>query len=169
MSYWLRHELTEGFDLDEDGAPCADAFTDADIAGVFGEPDALAVSLISPQVAWYSQLWNTYTATGPAVDAGLICAEGTTEFIGGPFVENPMVLWRWEIEYTCGDGTGTFVLGSDLYIGSSLDEGPEVFGVWNIISGTGDYADLRGGGATDSDAPIHDTSIGRLWTATDDN
>ena len=161
VSYWLRYELTEDFNLDVDGAPCADAYTDPDVAGVFGEPDALAVYLSSPQVTWDSELSDTFTATGPAVDAGLICAEGTTEFIDGPFVDNPMVLWRWEFEYTCGDGTGTFVLGEDDYI----EDGPSTFGVWSIVTGTGDYVDLRGGGATPSSA--RDATIGRLWAAGD--
>ncbi|TFG63127.1 MAG: hypothetical protein E4H28_06815 [Gemmatimonadales bacterium] len=128
-----------------------------------GESGALAVYVISPQVTWGSQLWNMFTATGPAVDAGLICAEGTTEFIDDPFADNPRVEWRWEIEYTCGDGAGTFVLGEDHYI----EDGPAVFGVWSIVTGTGNYADPRGGGATPSSAS--DATIGRLWAATRDN
>jgi hypothetical protein len=159
VSYWLRHELTDDFDLDADGTPCAEAYTDAEVTGLFGEPDALAVHLISAHPA------GPFTATGPAVDAGLMCAEGTIDYTEDPDVDTPGALWRWEDEYTCSDGTGTFLLGVDEYI----EDSPAMFGVWNIVTGTGNYADLQGGGATDSDGGEYDASIGRLWTATNNN
>ena len=108
VSYWLRYGPTEDFNLDVDGAPVRTPTPTLMLLECSESSDALAVYLSSPQVTWDSELSDTFTATGPAVDAGLICAEGTTEFIDGPFVDNPMVLWRWEYEYTCGDGTGTF-------------------------------------------------------------
>jgi len=159
VSYWLRYELTEEFDLDVDGAPCADAYTDAEVTELFGEPDALAVHLIARHPT------GTFTATGPAVDAGLVCAEGTIDYTEDPDVDNAGALWRWEDEYTCDDGTGTFLLGVDEYI----EDSTAMFGVWNIVSGTGIYTDLQGGGATDSIYGGYDASIGRLWTATNDN
>jgi hypothetical protein len=160
VSYWVRYELTEEFDLDVDGAPCAEAHADADVTGLFGEPDALAVHLIEHHPT------GTFTATGPAVDAGLVCAEGTIGYTPNPDVDTPGVLWRWEDEFTCSDGTGTFLLGVDVYI---EDSSPMYFGAWNIVTGTGNYSDLQGGGANDSDGDEYDPSIGRLWTATNNN
>jgi hypothetical protein len=160
VSYWVRYELTEEFDLDVDGAPCAEAYTDAEVTGLFGEPDALAVHLIEHHPT------GTFTATGPAVDAGLVCPEGTIGYTPNPDVDTPGVHWRWEDEFICGDGTGTFLLGVDVYI---EDSAPMFFGAWNIVTGTGNYSDLQGGGATDSDGGEYDTSIGRLWTATNNN
>jgi len=160
VSYWVRYELTEDFDLDADGTPCAEAYTDAEVTRLFGEPDALAVYLIEHHPT------GTFTATGPAVDAGLVCPEGTIGYTPNPDVDTPGVIWRWEDELTCGDGTGTFLLGVNVYI---EDSAPMYFGAWNIVTGTGNYAELQGGGATDSDGGEYDTSIGRLWTATNDN
>jgi len=160
VSYWMRYEVTDEFDLDVDGAPCAATYTDADVTGLFGEPDALAVHLIEHHPT------GTFTATGPAVDAGLVCAEGTIGYTPNPDVDTLGVLWRWEDEFICGDGTGTFLLGVDVYI---EDSAPLFFGVWSIVTGTGSYAELRGGGGTDSDGGEYDASIGRLWVAPNDN
>jgi hypothetical protein len=57
-------------------------------------------------------------------------------------------------------------IGVDVYI---EDSAPMFFGAWSIVAGTGNYADLRGGGANDSDGDEYDPSIGRLWTATNNN
>jgi hypothetical protein len=160
VSYWVRYELTDEFDLDADGAPCAEAYTDADVTGLFGETGALAVRLME------DELTLTFTATGPAVDAGLICPEGTIEYTVTPDVDTPGVLWRWEEELTCGDGSGTFLLGVDVYI---ADSAPRYIGAWNIVTGTGNYEELQGGGGTDYSGGEYDTRIGRLWTATNDN
>jgi hypothetical protein len=94
-----------------------------------------------------------------------VCAEGTIGYTEEPDADTPGVLWRSEYEITCSDGTGTFLLGVNEYI----YEEPAMFGVWNIVSGTGDYVDLQGGGATDSVIDDYDASIGRLWTAINSN
>ena len=160
VSYWVRYELTEDFDLDADGPPCVEAYTDAETTGMFGEPEALAVHLVARHQT------RTFTATGPAVDAGLVCAEGTINYTEDPGTDTPGVILRWEDEYTCDDGTGTFLLGVDVYI----QEAVGMFGAWSIVTGTGNYADLQGGGATDLVFDDDDdSSIGRLWTATNDN
>ena len=158
VSYWLRYELIDDFDLDADGPPCAEVYDSAEIAATFGEPDALAVHFVADHAT------GTVEITGPAVDAGLVCATGTFAYTVDPGPTDPGVLWRWEDEYTCDDGPGTFLLGVDEYI----DAPPAMFGVWNIVTGTGDYADLQGGGMTDSVFDGYDASIGRLWTATND-
>jgi hypothetical protein len=157
VSYWLRYELTDGFDLDTDGVPCAAAYASDEIAGLFGESEALAVQLVSDHPT------GTFIATGPAVDAGLVCAAGTIAYTPDPDPTLPRVLWRWEDRYTCDDGSGGFLLGVDEYI----DIDGAMYGVWNIVSGTDSYATLGGGGGTDSAFDAFDASFGRLWTAAD--
>ncbi|MEN8114495.1 MAG: hypothetical protein ABFS21_08910 [Actinomycetota bacterium] len=158
-SYWLRYEMPDGYDLDADGPPCASAYPPGQIAAVFGESDALSVRLVEKHAT------GTFTATGPAVDAGIVCAEGTIDYTNDPEPSTPGVLWRWEDIFTCGDGTGTFILGVDEYI----ESGGAMYGVWNIVSGTGDYANANGGGATDSVFEDYDASTGRLWLEAGEN
>lgn len=158
VSYWLRYELADGFDLDADGPPCAEAYDTVDVAAVFGEPDALAVHFVADLST------AAFAATGPAVDAGLMCPTGTQSFVENPATSHP-VLWAWADEYTCDDGSGTFVLSVDEYI----DDAAGAYGVWKIASGTGAYETLQGGGGTvTAYVETYDASIGRIWDETDD-
>jgi hypothetical protein len=161
VSYWLRYELADGYDLDIDGPPCSAAY-DADVVSeTFGEPDNLSGRIVENHPT------GTFEATGPAVDAGLICATGTIEYTEGPD-EDPAaetVLWRWEDILTCDDGSGAFRIGVDEY----ADVNGTSYGVWNIVSGTGAYEGLQGGGGTDSVIDSYDASIGRLWYGSDEN
>ena len=157
--YWTLHEVPIELDPDGNGIPCENAHPTADIAEVFGGPEALAVRLVSDLPA------QLFSATGPAVDAGLVCASGTTEFTdestepihGGDF--------RWEDIYTCDDGSGTFVIGADVFVGVGDDE----TGVWSITSGTGNYESLVGGGGSVTSptgfSTWSDDMIGRLTIA----
>jgi hypothetical protein len=159
VSYWLRYELADGYDLDTDGPPCAGAFDAESVNEVFGEPIELSVSIVENHPT------ETFEATGPAVDAGLICATGTIGYTDEPD-EAPAaetVLWRWEDILTCDDGSGAIRIGVDEYI----DVNGAMYGVWNIVSGTGAYEGLRGGGGTDSVFDSYDASIGRLWYGSD--
>lgn len=161
VSYWLRYELTDGYDLDIDGPPCAGAFDEESVNEVFGEPSALSVTIVEDHPT------GTFEVTGPAVDEGLICDIGTLEYTGEP-EEDPAaetVLWRWEDILTCNDGSGAFRIGVDEYI----DVNGAMYGIWNIVSGTGAYEGLQGGGGTDSVFDSYDASIGRLWQAPDED
>lgn len=95
-----------------------------------------------------------FVATGPAVEAGLICPIGTADWVDGH--EN-----RWEDEYVCDDGTGTFIAGADIHIA-----GERLYESWTIVSGTGAYANLTGGGGADTgptdDGLWQDHMFGRL-------
>jgi hypothetical protein len=159
VSYWIQFEMSPDFDLDTDAVPCEAAYPTAEIAGVFGDPAAASVALVS------SHATQTFVATGAAVDNGLVCAEGTIGYTDDPEPTEPGVRLRWEDRYTCGDGSGTFLLGVDEYI----DDGVAMYGVWNIVSGTGDYTALNGGGGTDSVFGDYDASTGRLWFKTNEN
>lgn len=74
------------------------------------------------------------------------------------------MLRRWESILTCDDTSGTFRIGVDEYI---VADGA-MYGVWSIVSGTGAYEGLQGGGATDSVLDSFDDSIGRLWFESDE-
>jgi hypothetical protein len=159
VSYWIQYEMPLDFNLDIIAVPCEAAYPTAEIAGVFGDPAAASVALVS------SHATQTFVATGAAVDDGLVCAEGTIDYTDDSEPTEPGVRWRWEDRYTCGDGSGTFLLGVDEYI----HDGAAMYGVWNIVSGTGGYEALNGGGGTDSVFDDYDASTGRLWFETNEN
>jgi hypothetical protein len=148
VAYWMRWERPEDSQPDEIAAPCADHFATEDVEAVYQPDDSLEVRFVP-------RLGETFTASGPAVDAGLICPSGTVAFLtfSDSSVGLPGSLQRVEDEYTCDDGTGTFILGADVFIilldggGSAqvIEEGGE-FGTWRIVSGTGRYEGLAGGG-----------------------
>lgn len=161
VSYWLRHYLiSDEYDVDIDGPPCSQSFSGDAVTEVFGEPSALSVRIVEDHPT------GAFEATGPAVDAGLICASGTIEYDEPE--EDPasleLVLWRWEDILTCDDGSGAFRIGVDEYI----DIGGAMQGLWNIVSGTGAYEGLRGGGGTDSVFDSFDESYGRLWNRSEE-
>jgi hypothetical protein len=165
VSYFWQHDRPYDFDVDADGPPCAAAYPDAEVAGLYGESDALAVLLTSFHLIGS----DTFEAIGPAVDAGLVCAAGTIDGTENPDPAEPGVLWRWEDEHTCDDGSGTFLLGLDVYIDDPPNMRSWMMGTWNIVSGTGAYETLRGGGATEGFFDNYDNSIGRLWYETNEN
>ena len=87
-----------------------------------------------------------FTASGAAVDAGLVCAAGTVVDVSvtsndpsGPF-QILQVLKR----FTCGDGSGTF----DIKMVVKLDLAThDTTARWQIAGGTGVYAGLKGQGS----------------------
>jgi len=103
-----------------------------------------------------------FTATGEAVDQGLICAAGEGELLNfveaetgqpPPWPEDPEnLLVDWE--FTCADGSGQFtmqvaqpayndeMLAPFIASGEVIDEGE----TWEIISGTDSYTNLNGQG-----------------------
>jgi hypothetical protein len=165
VSYFWRYDRPWEWDLDADGPPCAEAYTDAEVAGLYGESGAVTVELISSHPIGS----DIFEASGPAVDAGLVCAAGTIDDTENPDPTEPGVLWRWEDEHICDDGSGTFVLGLDVYFDDPPNMRSWMMGTWNIVSGTGAYETLRGGGATEGFFDSYDISIGRLWYGTNDS
>lgn len=87
---------------------------------------------------------DPFTASGTAVDNGLICAAGTVEDIanstndpGGPF----RIIWALK-RFDCGDGT------FDLEMVVRLDLSTRnTTARWRIIQGTGAYVGLKGLGS----------------------
>jgi hypothetical protein len=98
-----------------------------------------------------------FVASGDAVDSGLICVSGTFVDTGIRFAgyqsDRGMVQLQVVKEFTCDDGTGTFV--AKLQIQANFDTGIESF-TWVVLGGTGDYGSLHGGGrgSTVPNAPI---------------
>jgi len=101
--------------------------------------------------------YGDFTASGDAVDSGLVCASGTfvdTAIRFAGFQSNRGTVQLLVVkEFTCSDGSGTFVV--KLQIQANFDTGIESF-TWVVLRGTGDYASLRGGGtgSTVPNAPI---------------
>jgi hypothetical protein len=148
----MWYEQPSELDTDAAGVPCADQFP-AEAEAAFGGPNASEVEIIAD--------WSTATfaATGPAVDAGLICAMGAFEESGGDEE-------GYGVTYTCDDGSGSFIWRGDIFFHDNSHE----TNVWRIESGTGDYTSLMGGGGAISmwyDAIT--TSIGRLRITEDEN
>jgi len=86
-----------------------------------------------------------FTATGPAVDAGLICPTGSTIDVAGK-VAGYQSMGGWVSlivvkEFTCDDGSGAFLVKLEV----RLDARGDHF-AWVILDGTDAYARLHGAG-----------------------
>lgn len=86
-----------------------------------------------------------FSATGPAVANGLVCATGMVEDLavsgnnpGGPF----QTLWVVK-RFNCDDTSGTF----DVKMVVKLDNAThDTTANWKFIGGTGNYVNLKGNG-----------------------
>jgi len=101
--------------------------------------------------------YGDFVATGSAVDSGVICSSGTFVDLGirfAGFQSNRGVVQLQVVkEFTCDDGSGTFVV--KMQIQANFDTGIESFS-WVVLDGTGDYGSLHGSGSgsTVPNAPI---------------
>jgi len=87
---------------------------------------------------------GTFVATGPAVDNGLICPKGKTIDVGAfasGWQSGQGVNYHVLKEFTCDDGTGTFVMKLEVRVDFRGDNAN-----WMVFSGTGDYVKLHGTG-----------------------
>jgi hypothetical protein len=85
-----------------------------------------------------------FTASGPAVDAGLVCPAGDTIDVGAMasgFRSRTGVNFHVVKLFTCGDGTGSFLVKLEVRI----DRRGDNFN-WVILDGEGAYETLRGTG-----------------------
>ena len=85
---------------------------------------------------------ESFTMTGAAVDDGVICAAGDAVEIAsrGSLESDEFVT---DNEVTCDDGSGTFVVRSDVAVPV---EDSNIHGDWTIVGGSGSYAQLEGSG-----------------------
>ena len=86
---------------------------------------------------------ETFTATGAAVDDGLVCATGFVSDVGttvgnpnGPF----QMIWTTK-HFDCGDGTFDMKLIIKLDLATN-----NTTAKWRVTGGTGAYAGLKGNG-----------------------
>lgn len=96
-------------------------------------------------------LAGAFEASGPAVEAGLMCDAGTmANPVPDKFVGNSGVVSNAQVitEFTCGEGDfdgGTFVVKQQLHI--DLTAEPATWTInWVVKSGTGAFENLRGNG-----------------------
>ena len=107
-----------------------------------------------------------FTASGLAVDNGTICATGLVADEELTYTEptGSYQIIRVLKRFTCDDGSGSF----DLRMVVRLDLNTnDTAARWRIVSGTGDYAGLRGRGSLiglsqDPDPGILDIYDGRV-------
>jgi hypothetical protein len=108
--------------------------------------------------------YGPFVATGPAVDAGLVCGEGDTLDIGVKVAGAPgRLILQVLKQFTCSDGSGSFVLKFQLRVDDRLGRASSS---WNVESGTGAYGSLQGTGTAYGlpvdDSTAHDELFGTL-------
>ena len=91
--------------------------------------------------------YGDFTATGAAVDSGVLCPSGTFVDLGIRFAGFQSNRGEVQLQvvklFTCDDGSGEFVV--KMQIQANFDTGIETFS-WVVLDGNGEYASLRGSG-----------------------
>jgi hypothetical protein len=89
--------------------------------------------------------FGEFTATGPAVDDGLMCSSGDVAQVFGKAsgfqLDKGNVNFQVIHKFTCDDQSGEFFVKLQVRIDQNGNNSQ-----WNIVGGTGDYIDLHGGG-----------------------
>jgi len=98
-----------------------------------------------------------FTASGPAVDAGLICTAGMVQDVSvstSGALNAPFRIIQVLKRFSCGDGT------FDVNMVVRLDTATHyTTASWHVVSGTGAYADLDGSGSLVGTPIVPGTSI----------
>jgi hypothetical protein len=88
---------------------------------------------------------SPFVASGPAVDAGLVCPEG--DVFDASAQANGFSSTGFNFQgikhFVCDDGSGDFIVSLQARI--DFQRGTTFY--WNVLSGTGDYEDLHGAGS----------------------
>jgi len=137
VGYWMSEGRTARMDADRNGVPCETVYKAGAVEAVYGSADARGMHLVTT-VNYVDT--PRFAVTGSAMRDGVICETGTAVAIEWPDGE-----WFWVDRYTCDDGSGSFVAGAEVRIGSD-----RLYEVWEILDGTGAYAELTGGGGADT-------------------
>jgi hypothetical protein len=91
---------------------------------------------------------GTFDALGEAATSGLICRHGTVvdlvEIDRAKFASGKLLDFTVPKEFTCDDGSGTFVVDVAIHIDRTTRS--ESF-TWRVVRGTGAYGRLRGDGS----------------------
>lgn len=113
------------------------------VTPVYASPPT-EVSIVS--IMKFSTASGTFTASGPAVEAGIICPTGMVYDmnIRGVGVQSQLFTNLFvHKHFVCDDGSGTFEFNLNVRIIYSQDYTESL---WRIMGGTGDYQNLRGTG-----------------------
>lgn len=140
------------------------------LMGVFG-----SVSAASPQQVQIVSHMNfnpdgpnfgDFTATGSAVDSGLVCGSGSvvdTGIVFAGFQSDRSIQILVRKTFTCDDGSGTFFVKIQVHL--DLETATESFS-WVVKGGTDDYANLRGSGSGTTVSDGSDPQTGNFNTYT---
>ena len=110
---------------------------------------------------------DPFTASGPAVSVGVICASGTVDDLAvvssGPGAGSFVIL-HVDKRFTCGDLSGTFDISMTVRLDETTDS---TTASWRIAGGTGAYSGLHGNGwlvgtPIEPDVSIFDVYDGRV-------
>jgi hypothetical protein len=130
-----------------------------------GQPTG--VTIVSPMAFNQEGGFNhgTFTASGPAVDQGLICESGEVDdtrllFIGWQSDRGAQIpVWK---TFTCENGDAFFVR---IQVHLDFATSTETFS-WVIQGGTGDLAGIRGSGSGTTVSDGSDPQTGNINTYT---
>ena len=89
---------------------------------------------------------GTFDASGPAVDAGVMCAQGDVydlQYRAAGFQSNRLMNLFVHKLFVCADGTGTFEMDLNVRIVFSP---PETTAIWRVVDGDSSYLRLHGNG-----------------------
>jgi hypothetical protein len=109
---------------------------------------------------------STFTASGPAADDGVVCAQGTGFESSFEDMGNGREVWDTRMQ--CGDGSGNFTLEVDS-LGSMDAAGEWTYtSTWIISNGTEAYEGMSGEGSgegtcTMAELTCVDESGGQMW------
>jgi len=150
VPYGMGEVTPSDLDPDGNGAPCEDEYDSDEIAGVYVDLTGHEITIryvLSEDSDW---LINRFIATGPAVDEGVMCGSGALQWMANTSPTHSEASIRIQSRLTCDDGSGTIVLGDDHYQGptSGVWDYKVMVGVWTVVSGTGAYIGLSGGGGS---------------------
>ncbi len=85
-----------------------------------------------------------FEASGPAVDADLICPLGIAlDDNAHPIMKKDGLIWHSLRRFECEDGSGTFTI---RLIANVIFDPYSNKGNWNVLSGTDSYLKLHGSG-----------------------
>ena len=123
----------------------------------------LEVTIVSEM--WLSSGSGTFEATGPAVDAGIVCPAGTvtdSNFSVVGWQSNQVQILFVHKQFVCNDGSGSFDMNLNVRVAPT-----GVTARWIVVGGEGPYMDLAGNGgltAEGGDVPdlLIDTYSGKM-------
>ncbi len=123
------------------------------------------VSIMHPQPNDpIAPFYGTFVASGPAVDAGLLCEEGDVQDIVNPargWQSGQVITLYVHKHFVCSDESGSFEMNMQVLIASTRTTAH-----WNITTGEGSYTRLFGVGRLTSvwlnENDLEDTYFGKL-------